>query len=315
MGWFKRFKGEVGWSLVRYFLRSAARTDLATLYRRAEFWARLGYLIEGSRRRTLLSNLSVIFPDWDARRVRRTAGVIVRNLCRGMVDLLYYGTHPDELRTAVHTDDTDMLAEVQSAGRGSILVTGHVGAFPWVGMPFVWSGRPYGVVARDPHDRRLADLFDTLRARFGMISVIDMPPAKAARDMFRILRRGGTVMTAFDIRPAGTRGVEVEFLGRKTRMFSGMIRIAAKARVPLVPAYVLREDDGVRHRVKICPPIEVPREAGDEQSAAMREVLGRLAAWLTDVIHRHPEQWWWLHRRWRPAQHCDASTTTLEPAT
>ena len=84
-------------------------------------------------------------------------------------------------------------------------------------------------------------------------------------------------------------------------MFSSMIRIAAKARVPLVSAYVLREDDGVRHTVKICPPIEVPREAGDEESAAMREVLGRLAAWLTDVIKRHPEQWCCLYRRWRPA--------------
>ncbi|MHC4506207.1 MAG: LpxL/LpxP family acyltransferase, partial [Planctomycetota bacterium] len=179
MGWFKDFKGEVGWSLVRYFLRSAARTDLATLYRRAEFWARLGYLVEGSRRKTLFSNLSLVFPDWDARRVRRTAGTVVRNMGRGMVDLLYYSAHPGELRSVVHTDDTDVLAEVQSAGRGSVLITGHVGTFPWVGMPFVWSGRPYGVIARDAHDRRMADLFDAMRTRFSMISIADMPPAKA----------------------------------------------------------------------------------------------------------------------------------------
>ena len=114
-----------------------------------------------------------------------------------------------------------------------------------------------------------------------------------------VLRKGGAVMITFDMHPAGRGGLEVDFLGRKTPMFSTVVRLAARTGVPIVPGHVLLEPDGLHHRVRYDPPIEVPREAFDEECPATRELLQRLADWLSGVIRSHPEQWWGLYRRWR----------------
>jgi KDO2-lipid IV(A) lauroyltransferase len=69
--------------------------------------------------------------------------------------------------------------------------------------------------------------------------------------------------------------------------------------VPIIPAHALREPDGERYRATYYPPIEVPKEASDEDSPVTEEILQNLADWLSGVIREHPEQYWWIHRRWR----------------
>ena len=118
------------------------------------------------------------------------------------------------------------------------------------------------------------------------------------KQSLKMLRSGGVVNFTFDMRP-GDGSLEVEFLGRKTPMYSAMVRLAATTGVPIVPAHALRESDGERYRVTYFPPIEVPEEASDETSPATRLVLQEVTDWLSISIRNHPEQYWWIHRRWR----------------
>ena len=106
-------------------------------------------------------------------------------------------------------------------------------------------------------------------------------------------------MVAFDMNPSWRSSTKVEFLGRKTPMFNYAVRLAAQMRVPIVPGHVLLEPDGLRHRVTYYPPIDVPEDAADPNSHTAVGILQGLADWLSEVIINNPEQYWWIHRRWR----------------
>lgn len=289
-----------GWWALSRLLRLIRQTDdAARLYRRTELLGRLAYMLMRNRRRLLLENLRRAFPEWSPKRVHQTAGMAVANISRGFADLFYWCERPQLLKEHVRVENPELLDALVAGRSGLILLTGHVGMFPWVGVPFIARGLPFGAVARDPHDERLAGVFDAGRSALGYANIPDRPPTKMLRESLRILKAGGAVMFAFDMHPAGFSGVEVDFMGIPTPMFTGPVRLAARLRVPLVPAYAVWEPDRLHHRVTYYPAIEVSPAAADEDTAETRAVVSALAAWLSAVIRRYPEQYWWIHQRWR----------------
>jgi lauroyl/myristoyl acyltransferase len=199
----------------------------------------------------------------------------------------------------VRLEENGVLDDVLSGGRGCILAAGHVGTFPWLGIPIVARGFPFGLIVRDPHDERLKDILDKASNRVGYTNIPDRPPMTVMKKSLEVLRKGGALMITFDMHPAGRGGLQVDFLGRKTPMFSTVVRLAARTGVPIVPGHVLLEPDGLHHRVTYYPAIRVPGEAVDEDCPATRKLLQELADWLSGVIRSHPEQWWGIYRRWR----------------
>jgi KDO2-lipid IV(A) lauroyltransferase len=288
---------EVGWWVLSAIFSSLkGRTPLSTHRRRAVFIGNLGLRLVKSRREVMASNLEAVFPDWDRGERDRVAGEAADNISRGFVDLFYYAYHPEVRSSQVLLDDNGVLDELARRATGFIVATGHVGLFPVLGLPMVERGLDYAPVARDPRDVRLKKVFDDARTLLGYTNIPDTPPTTVLKRSLGVLRGGGAVNFIFDMRP-GDGAIEVEFLGRRTPMYSAVVRLAAKTGLPIVPGYVIREGD--HHRVTYEPPIEVPKEAADEGSPATKEILQDLAHWLSGVIRRHPEQYWWIHRRWR----------------
>jgi len=291
---------EMGWWVLSGLLSSLeGRTPLATHRRRADTIARLGLRLIRSRREVMMANLESVFPEWDGERLDRTSSEAMRNISRGFVDLFYYVNHQDELPTQVVVEDNGVLDEILSRGCGCVVATGHIGLFPVMGVPMVARGLSFAPVARDPHDVRLKKVFDDSRTMLGYTNIPDHPPTTVLKKSLKILRGGGAVMITFDMRPADSGAIEVDFLGRKTPMYSAVVRLAATTGVPIVPGRVLREPDGKSHRVTFYPPIDVPKVASNENSPVTGEILQQLAHWLSGVIREKPEQYWWIHRRWR----------------
>ena len=290
----------MGWFFIDRTLSSLNRErDLRILYRRYERFAQLGFMLSGSRRKLLLSNLRIALEDADESKIQSAANHIVRHIGRGFVDVLYHTLHPGLLPEHVRLEGNGVIDEVLSVGKGCIVATGHVGTFPWIGVPIVKKGVPFGAIARDPHDERLKDLFNQARTRIGYTNIPDRPPLRVLKRSLQILRKGGAVMIAFDMHPGEMGGLEVDFLGRRTPMFSAVIRLAARSGVPVVPGHVLWEPDGMHHRATYYTPITVPEEADVEDCPVTRELLQGLAHWLSGIIRRYPDQWWGLYRRWR----------------
>ncbi len=296
----KNFGKEAG----SFFLEKALsifKGDLSreTLQRKTALLGRLGVRLAASRRRIMLTNLRMAFPEWDHATIERTAGEAVKNICHGVVDLFHYAYHMDRVRDIVRVEKNGVLEELAADRRGYILATGHVGFFPLLGIPLVLNGIPFGPVFRAPHDKRLQIEFDKVVELAGFTNIPDRPPMTVLKRSLNVLRKGGGVMIAFDMHPADSPAIEVDFCGRKTPMFPLVVRLAARTGLPIVRTQVLKEADGVHYRVTYLPPMEVPPEAAQEGSALTGEILQDLASWLSDIILRNPEQYWWIHRRWR----------------
>ncbi len=260
---------------------------------------RTGVRLAASRRRIMLANLRMAFPEWDHATIERTAEEAVKNICHGVVDLFYYAYHIDRVRDIIRVEKNGVLEELAANRRGFIVATGHVGFFPLLGMPLVLNGIPFGPVFRAPHDKRLQMEFDKTVSLAGYTNIPDRPPMTVLKRSLKVLHKGGGVMIAFDMHPADSPAIEVDFCGRKTPMFPLVVRLAARTGLPIVRTHVLKEADGIHYRVTYLPPMEVPSEAAQEGSPLTGKILQELASWLSNIILKNPEQYWWIHRRWR----------------
>lgn len=283
------------WVLSRLLTSLEGDTPLETQRRRAESLGQLGLKLMRSRRRVMDSNLATAFPDRDPEELARISQDAVTGIARGFIDLFYYVHHPGVLADQVVLEDNGVLDRLIESGGGCIVATGHIGLFPVLGVPMVRRGLCYAPVARDPRDPRLKKVFDDGRTVLGYTSIPDQPATTVLKKTLGVLRDGGVVNFTFDMRPLDG-AIDVRFLGRPTPMYSAAVRIAARTGVPVVPGHAIW--DGERYRVTYFPPIEVPEEAAAEDSPAAGEVLQRLADWLSGAIRAHPDQYWWIHRRW-----------------
>jgi len=301
MGHFGALGRELGWFILsRIYRWTRQEDDLGKLYHVADALGRLAQGIVRARRKLFDDNVAEVFPEWSASARTGLIKAVTREQCRNIVDIFYYTARPSLLRQRLTVENPEVLDAAVALGKGIVFATGHVGMFPFVGTPLTWKGIPYGVVARPPHDARVARMLDSVRDDLSIITVPDRPVQVASRIMLRVLRNNGAILTPLDIHPGADGGPVVDFLGRKTLMFSGSARVAAKTGAPIVCARVLREKDGYNHRVRYWPAEFVPREAADGKSEAARDTVAGLSDWLSGVIREDPEQWLWMHKRWRP---------------
>jgi KDO2-lipid IV(A) lauroyltransferase len=91
-------------------------------------------------------------------------------------------------------------------------------------------------------------------------------------------------------------GVFVEFFGRPACTAKGLALIARRTDAPVVPAFIVREADG-RHRLIVLPPVELSRTRDLQQDVVTN--TARCTAVIERMVRRYPDQWLWMHRRWK----------------
>jgi KDO2-lipid IV(A) lauroyltransferase len=295
----KSIAQSIGWQMMAHLWRVARAGPRSSVHRQTALVGGLASRLMSSRRGVIQANLSKAFPAWSWKRTNDMACTIVRCLSHTIADILYYPMHPDALRRDTIVRDQGVLDDALALGRGVIVATGHIGVFPFVAAPVTWAGRSLGVVAKDPRDPRFGRLLVDQSNRVGMDFIGASSRAGAARSALRILKDGGAVVFLFDMYPGDGNGLSVEFMGRTTEMYNGMVRLAAKTGAPLMPGSMVRSRTGANLEVRYATPLEVPRAASDDASVEAHAAMSALASWLTAEIRARPEQWWWIHRRWR----------------
>jgi KDO2-lipid IV(A) lauroyltransferase len=177
-------------------------------------------------------------------------------------------------------------------GRGSIIVTGHVGNWEVAGALLAAAGLSMAAVVKRQRNPAFDARLRETRRRAG-IEPIYMQDANTR--IPQALREGKTVALVAD-QDAGRRGVFVPFLGRPASTFRGPARLALSQNVPLFFGAAVRMDAGYGSVLEL---VDVP-PLGDGQEV---ELTRRWVAHLEALIRRHPEQYFWFHRRWktRPA--------------
>jgi len=261
------------------------------------------------RRRVALENLSHAFPEWTperrlsvARECYRQFGITFLELCR------LPRMKREEIQRRVRFSDPEMLETARREGHGAVLLTGHFGNWEMMGSAVALRGYPTWVLVR-PMRNRLVDTHVTAAREGGGMRVL--PIDGGLRPILRALRGNGFVAFLAD-QDAGRDGLFVPFLGRPASTPVGPARFARAAGAPIIVGYGVRQAGG-DYRLELHGPLRVRKDLPAEE--AEREATRQTVQLLEEVIRTHPEQWFWMHRRWktRPPGEREAATEPAVP--
>ena len=182
----------------------------------------------------------------------------------------------------------DEVERARAGGRPMIVLTGHCGNWELLAAAIGCGGVQLDAVARQQDDPELASFLVRLRSRFG-VRTLSRGSSGAARDLLRALRSGNAVGLLID-QDTRVDGVWVPFFGRDAYTPVGAAQIALRRGAAVLPSFAERLPDG-RHLLRFLPALELP----DDLVAA----TALMTRCIEEQVRRRPEQWVWMHRRWR----------------
>jgi Kdo2-lipid IVA lauroyltransferase/acyltransferase len=249
--------------------------------------------------RTALGNIRAAFPDMSEAEVRRVARGAWENLGRTGAEYAHLrhlfdwdADNPGAGRTEVH--GIEHFEALRDDGKPGLIFSAHLGNWE---LPAICAAR-YGLEAtavfRAPNNPAARRVVHSIRA--GTMGGLAAAGPGASFAMREVLERGGHLGMLID--QHFTRGVVTDFLGRPALTNPILGKFSKYFDCPVHGVRVIRLP-GYRFRLELTPPLDLPRGAD-----GVVDVAGAMAAMTRVVdgwVREHPEQWLWMHRRWRPA--------------
>ncbi|MGH7278857.1 MAG: lysophospholipid acyltransferase family protein [Candidatus Rokuibacteriota bacterium] len=253
----------------------------------------LAFVALPGRRRIARANLARAFPHLPpgerARLCRasfQSFGLTLMEICRAAV------TPVETLLRDISVDGMEHLkAAMEGRGR-ALALSAHLGNWEFLSVAHLLTGYRLAVVARRLDSSVLDRVAEDLRRKAG-VDLIDK--RDALRPALAALRAGRFVGILLDQNATRREGVFVPFFGVPASTSRSIAVLALRTATPIVPIFIRR--DGTRHRVTIHPPIDPPAANGGDE--AVVELTMRCTRAIEEAIRAVPEQWLWIHNRWR----------------
>lgn len=206
--------------------------------------------------------------------------------------------HLSSYRRLVEFHGLELTNEALLSGRRVLLLGGHFGNWEiGIALMGLW-GFPMGVVAREMDNPLLDHWFRRYREFYGHRQMFKRG---GYDDMLKLLQRGGSLALLGD-QDAGPRGLFVDFFARPASTFKSIALLSLEYDAPIIVGCAIRQDDNFDDRTWSkfalwCDEVIDPRRLTSNDP--VREITQRYTAALERLIRRAPEQYFWLHRRWK----------------
>jgi KDO2-lipid IV(A) lauroyltransferase len=188
----------------------------------------------------------------------------------------------------------DLCARLLAEGRGLIFITAHFGNWEWFNSLASTLGLTGGSIARPLDNPRVNEFVRSIRERNGL-RIFDK--AGAIRKALGALRDGNVVGVLID-QDAGSHGMMSPFLGKPASTITIPVELAIRTGAPMIVTVLKREKTGGRFTILFNPEPHRPTPGADPD-AETRRLLDAVNADLGELIMREPDQWFWIHRRWK----------------
>jgi KDO2-lipid IV(A) lauroyltransferase len=240
-------------------------------------------------------HLEIAFPELDSARRRRLLRCCAAHLGRTLGEVVWLRRATAEQVAAVCSlSGLEHLERALDGGHGAIIITGHCGNWELLNARVGVATVPMSIAVRELSDPRLDELVTALRSRFGVEVVAR--GANAGRRLLHALARNRVAGLLIDQDIHDIPGVFVPFFGRPAWTPSGAATLALRVGSPIVPVFIHRRPDGT-HLGEIRPPLPAPTTGSDQERVL--ELTAAATMTIEHQIRAHPEQWVWMHRRWR----------------
>jgi KDO2-lipid IV(A) lauroyltransferase len=252
----------------------------------------LAYLTLRKHRATNLADMARCFPDAAPADLRRRLRRVYQGLATNYVEVLrWFGGRDAELEALIRAEGMEHFAQARAAGRGVLVLTAHIGNWDLLGP---WAARraPLTIISKELRNAGANRFWQEARAACGLRI---LPAHNSYRACLATLRRGEMLGFVLDQNVIRSEGIFVDFMGRPACTTPGLAYLAAHAQAPVLPVFMIRQRDG-SHLVRIYPALDPPPDRSPESIHAATQLYTRV---IEDVIREFPDQWIWMHRRWR----------------
>lgn len=244
-------------------------------------------------RRTALRNLELAYPEMDAAERARIAGGVFRSIARLLVVFARLPRiHRGNLDRWIRYEGFDHFKTAKARGRGVLFATAHLGNWELSAFAHALMAEPMHVVVRPLDNPRIDELVERRRMWTGNRAI---GKKDFARAILAALKRNEAVGILIDQNSAPEHGVFVDFFGIAACAGTGFAKLAAHSGAAIVPGFALWSDAEQRYVLRFYPPLEATGDAAADTAELQKLLEG--------VIREYPDQWLWIHRRWktRPA--------------
>ena len=268
-----------------------------------KFGSAIGLLAYFAARRDhvkAIENMRVAFPEWSDTQRRHTTRAMFRHLGTSLFEVVWLPNLPPNATTF---EGLDRVLEIARSGRPVVAFTGHCGNWEWLAYSVAKTGAAVTVLQRERPEAGLNQFITSIRKKAG-IDTIDRGSTATARELIRAMRKPG--FTAFLIdQSIRAESAQVPFFGKPALTPIGPATLAIRMGAVAVAAFIERRPDG-SHLVRVLEPIETTR---DDDPIAL---TARMTHEIENQIRRVPEQWVWMHDRWRDRPKWDVARRDQE---
>ena len=252
------------------------------------------YLLHARLRRVGMRNLELAFPDKSRKECKRILRGAFTSLGRHAAEVCLFPRYTrDNIRETVVYDGFENFARAGDEGKGVLFLTAHLGAWELSAFAHSLYGHPLNIVMRPLDNPYLDRLAREYRGMHGNRAV----DKDFARGLIRAMHQGETAGVLMDTNMIASQGVFVDFFGIPACTANGLARVALKTDAAVVPGFTIWDPGLKKYRLRFDPRAKLVRTADPEADVVANTAL--FTKIIEDYVRRYPEQWLWVHRRWK----------------
>jgi KDO2-lipid IV(A) lauroyltransferase len=255
----------------------------------------LAFVLTGRLRRTGERNLQLAYPASDDAWRKRVLRQLYRNLGVQLAEFCLMSRYTQEsTRSRVRYVGLEHYLAARDQGRGVLVVTGHLGLWELSSFYHSLMGYPMSMVIRRLDNPLVDRLVNGIRCLHGNTV---LHKDDFARGLLGAMRRGETVGILMDTNMTPPQGLFVDFFGVPACTASGLARVAMRTEAATLPGFLTWREEEKKYVLEFGEPLELVRTGNDEQDIITNTQICTTA--IETWVRRFPEQWLWVHRRWK----------------
>ncbi|HSH13859.1 MAG TPA: lysophospholipid acyltransferase family protein [Desulfurivibrionaceae bacterium] len=291
---YKKTRDDLFYLLVVGFMGAlrlmSRRTSIALL----RALGRLAFVIARGPRRRTIEHLTMVYgQEKSPAEIKKLARRVFIHFATAAADLIRMPVIlKHDINQLVTASGLEHLDQAFSTGRGLLMITCHFGNWEILGAWLAKNGYRMSVVGTTLFDPRLDRILVDTRDQAGYTNIAR---GKGTREIIRTLKKGEAVGMLID-QDTKAEGVFVNFFGRPTHTPTGPAVLARRLDLPIIPIFSYLKDDFTYH-IECLPPLELVKS--DNEADDIRVNTQKCSDAYEAMIRRFPEQWVWMHKRWR----------------
>lgn len=251
------------------------------------------------RRNVALQNLTIAFPEASETEKIRIARASVYHMGKTLMEFLLFPLFEKaDFERFFEIQGAEIVENALAEKRGIFFLSLHVGNGDFSTAAVSRRGWPVSLISKNFKTKWLNDFWFRMRTRHGTEFI---SPEKSSFEILRAIKRQRIVIFVLDQFMGPPIGCRTKFFGKETGTAMGLAVMVERTGCPVIPVTTYRKPDG-HHVIRFEAPIPwKPLDVGPNQDrdANIRAMTQVYTDKIEGIVRNHPEQWMWIHRRWK----------------